>query len=170
MSAGDRVPRWFSCTASAIACRPGIRCRAELVVVSTPKSLRGVHTTHLDRVVSGTAPLVDAVPYRVSGLDVEIGLFTFSAGYVMGLYLDLLSDIAAVASAFLPPARALASTALIPPIRKGLDQLFVAANVSDARLEVGLAHTWHSPITGYYAVVHAPSHPAVSAWAQAVGC
>jgi len=42
-------------------------CRAELVVVSTPKSLRGGDTTHLDRVVVGTVPLVDAVPYRGAG-------------------------------------------------------------------------------------------------------
>jgi hypothetical protein len=128
--------------------------RAEVIAVSTPNSLRGVDPKHLDRVVVGTVPLVDAVPYRGGGLDVEIGLFAFPGGYLTGPYLDLLSDIATVASAFLPPAGALASTALMPPVRKGLDLLFGAA--TDVHLEVGLAHTWQTPATGYYAVVRAP--------------
>lgn len=131
--------------------------RAELVAVTTPKSLRGTDPKHLDRVVVGTIPLIDAVPYRGGGLDVEIGLFAFPGSYLMGPYLDLLGDVATIASAFLPPAGALASTALLPPVRKGLDLLFGAA--TDAQLEVGLAHTWQTPATGYYAVVRAPEPP-----------
>lgn len=128
--------------------------RAELVAVTTPNSLRGVDPRHLDRVVVGTVPLIDAVPYRGGGLDVEIGLFAFPGSYLIGPYLDLLGEVATVASAFLPPTGALASTALLPPVRKGLDLLFGAA--TDAHLEVGLAHIWQIPATGYYAVVRAP--------------
>lgn len=130
---------------------------AELVAVTTPNSLRGADPRHLDRVVIGTVPLVDAVPYRGGGLDVEIGLFAFPDSYLIGPYLDLLGDVATVASAFLPPAGALASAALLPPVRKGLDLLFGAA--VDAHLEVGLAHTWQTPATGHYAVVRAPVPP-----------
>jgi hypothetical protein len=131
--------------------------RAELLAVSTPESLRGVDAGHLDRVVVGTVPLVDAVPYRGGAIEAEIGLFAFPAGYLMGPYLDLLSGIAAVTCAFLPPAGALAATALAAPVRKGLDLLFGAT--TDARLEVGLAHAWTAPATGYYAVVRAPEPP-----------
>lgn len=131
--------------------------RAELFAVSTPSALHGVDPDHLDRVVTGTVPLVDSVPYRGGGLDAEIGLFAFPGGYLLGPYLDLLGDVAAVASAFLPPVGALASAALASPVRKGLDLLFGAA--TGARLEVGLAHTWEPPVTGYHAVVRAPEPP-----------
>ena len=40
------------------------------------------------------------------------------------------------------------------PLRRGIDRLFGTA---DARLEIGLAHTWTEPITGYYAAVRAPA-------------
>jgi len=131
--------------------------RTELLAVSTPESLRGVDARHLDRVVVGTVPVIDAVPYRGGGLEAEIGMFAFPADYLVGPYLDLLGDIAAVTCAFLPPTRALAATALSIPVRKGLDLLFGAA--TGARLEVGLAHAWTAPATGYYAVVRAPEPP-----------
>ena len=131
--------------------------RAELFAVSTPNSLREADPRHLDHVVTGTIPVVVGVPYRGGGLDAEIGLFAFPSGNLMGPYLDLLSDVAAVASAFLPTAGALAGAALIPPVHKGLDLLFGAA--TGARLEVGLDHTWPVPVTGCYAVVRAPEPP-----------
>lgn len=129
--------------------------KAELVAVSTPESLRGVDPAHLDRVIVGTIPLVDAVPYRGGGLDVEIGLFAVPSAYLTGPYLDLLGDIATVASAFLTPASALAGAALMAPVRKGLDLLLGAA--TEARLETGLAHTWQTPAPGNYAVVRSPA-------------
>jgi hypothetical protein len=131
--------------------------KAELVAVSTPESLRGVDPAHLDRVIAGTIPLVGAVPYRGGGVDVEIGLFAVPGTYLMGPYLDLLGDVATVASAFLTPASALTSAALMRPLRTGLDLLLGAT--SDARLETGLAHTWQTPAVGNYAVVRA-SEPA----------
>jgi hypothetical protein len=128
--------------------------KAELIAVSTPESLHGADPAHLDRVIVGTIPLVDAVPYRGGGLDVEIGLFAIPGAYLTGPYLDLLGDIATMASAFLTPAGALASAALMAPVRKGLDQLLGAA--TGAHLETGLAHTWQEPAVGSYAVVRAP--------------
>jgi hypothetical protein len=130
---------------------------AELVAVRAPSALRGVDPKYLDRVVIGTVPLVDAVPYRGGDLDIEIGLFAFPGNYLLGPYLDFLGDVATVASAFLSPAGALASAALQPSARKGLDLLFGAA--TEARLEIGLAHTWAAPVTGYYAAVQAPQPP-----------
>lgn len=127
---------------------------AELMTVTAPSALRGVDPQHLDRVVIGTIPLAGPMPYRGGGLDIEIGLFAFPANYLLAPYLDFLGEVATVASAFLPPAGALASSALMPPVRRGLDLLFGAAK--DARLEVGLVHTWDQPLTGYYAVVTAP--------------
>lgn len=152
-----RGQAFYAAVTSACTVRSRSRQRAELLAVSTPESLRGVDPGHLDRVVVGTVPLLDAVPYRGGGLEAEIGLFAFPAGYLVGPYLDLLGDIAAVTCAFLPPAGALAATALSAPARKGLDLLFGAA--TDARLEVGLAHAWSAPTTGYYAVVRAPEPP-----------
>lgn len=128
--------------------------KAELIAVSTPESLHGADPAHLDRVIVGTIPLVDAVPYRGGGLDVEIGLFAIPGAYLTGPYLDLLGAIATMASAFLTPAGALASAALMAPVRKGLDQLLGAA--TGAHLETGLAHTWQAPAVGSYAVVRAP--------------
>lgn len=134
-----------SCTVESRQGKP-----AELVVVSTPDMLRGADPRHLDRIVTGTVPLVDAVPYRGGGLGAEIGLFSFPGRFLVGPYLELLGDVAATAtSAWLPVA-----AALVAPVRKGLDLLFGAA--ADARLEIGLAHTWTEPVTGYYAVVRTP--------------
>ncbi len=122
---------------------------AELVVASTPDIFRGADPNRLDRIVTGTVPLVDAVPYRGSGLGAEIGLFSIPGYFMVGPYLELLGDVAAAATvAWLP-----AAAALVAPVRKGLDLLFGAA--ADARLEIGLAHTWTEPVTGHYAVVRA---------------
>jgi hypothetical protein len=126
---------------------------AELFAVSAPGSLRAADPRHLDRVIVGTVPLVSTVPYRGGGLGIEIGLFALPGDYLMGPYLDFLGNVAAVGSAFLPPVGALAVAALTSPVRKGLDLLFGAA--TDARLTVGLDHTWQAPATGYYAVVRA---------------
>lgn len=152
-----RGQNFYGSVASTVKIASRSGQRAELVAVATPSALRGVDPRQLDRVVIGTFPLAGSVPYRGGGLDLEIGLFAFPAGYLLGPYLDLLGDVAAVASAFLPPAGALASAALMPPVRKGLDLLFCAA--ADARLEVGLACTWDRPRTGYHAVVTAPEPP-----------
>jgi hypothetical protein len=155
VSAGRvRAQTFYGAVTSAVGIASRSGQRAELLAVATPSALRGVDPRDLDRVVIGTIPLATSAPYRGGGLDIEIGLFAFPASYLLGPYLDLLGEIAAVASAFLPPAGALASTALIPPARKGLDLLFGAA--TDARLEIGLAHTWNQPQTGYYAAVSAP--------------
>jgi hypothetical protein len=127
--------------------------KAELVAVSTPESLRGADPARLDRVITGTIPLAGPVPYRGGGLEAEIGLFAVPAAYLTGPYLDLLGNIATVASAFLTPAAGLASAALMTPVRQGLDLLLGAAG--DAELEVGIAHTWPAPAAGYYAAVRA---------------
>jgi hypothetical protein len=131
--------------------------RAELVTVSTLPALRGVDSRHLNRVITATVPLIDAVPYRGGRLDVEIGLAAFPERYLLGPYLDFLGDVAAVASAFLSPTEALATAALMPSVRRGLDHLFGAS--SGAKLEIGLVHTWEPPVTGHYAVVRAPQPP-----------
>ena len=127
--------------------------KAELVTVSTPESLRGADAAHLDRVITGTIPLAGPVPYRGGGLATEIGLFAVPAAYLTGPYLDLLGNIATVASAFLTPAAGLASAALMAPVRQGLDLLLGAAG--EAALEIGVAHTWPAPAAGHYAVVRA---------------
>jgi len=149
-----RGQRFYGAVTSTCAVVSRSGGKAELVAVSTPESLREADPAHLDRVVVGTIPLVDAVPYRGGGLDLEIGLFAIPGAYLTGPYLDLLGNVAAVASAFLTPAGGLATAALITPVRKGLDALFGAA--TEARLEIGLAHTWQPPAVGSYAVVRAP--------------
>jgi hypothetical protein len=131
--------------------------RAELLAVTTPAALRGVDPRHLDRVVTATVPLIDAVPYRGGAVHVQLGLFALPESFLVGPYLDFLGEVAAVTSVFLPPAGALASAALLPPLRKGLDQLLGAA--AGAKLEVGLMHAWDPPVTGHYAVVRAPAPP-----------
>jgi hypothetical protein len=126
---------------------------AELITVSTPNTLRAADPKHLDRVITGTVRLMDAVPYRGGGLDIEIGLFSLPGGYLVGPYLDFLGEVAAaVGTAYLPVAAALTA-----PLRKGLDLLFGAA--ADTRLEIGLAHIWTEPVPGYYAAVRAPAPP-----------
>jgi hypothetical protein len=126
---------------------------AELVAVSTPESLRGADAAHLDRVITGTVLLAGPVPYRGGGVAAEVGLFTVPAAYLSGPYLDLLGTIANMASAFLSTAAGPASSALMAPVRQGLDLLLGAT--AGAQLEVGLAHTWLKPVAGHYAVVRA---------------
>ena len=153
-AARDRGQAFYGAVTSTCTVETRSGQLAQLVAVSTPAALHGATPARLDRVVTGTVPLIDCVPYRGGVLDAEIGLFAFPGSYLLGPYLDLLGNIATVASAFLPPAGALASAALIPSARKGLDLLFGAT--AEAKLEIGLAHAWQPPVTGSYAVVAAP--------------
>jgi hypothetical protein len=146
-----RGQTFYATVASTCTVQSRTGQRAEVLAVSTPASLRGVELAHLDRVVVGRVPLIRPVPYRGGGVEAEIGVFAFPADYLMGPYLDLLGDVAAVAGAFLPPVTALAATALAAPVRKGFDLLFGAT--TNACLEIGLVNAWTAPVTGYYAVV-----------------
>jgi hypothetical protein len=129
----------------------------ELAAVAAPSALRGVDAKHLDRVITATASLISAVPYRGGGLNLEIGLFALPEQDLLGPYLDFLSDVAGVASAFLPLAGAMAAAALLPAVHKGLDQLFGAS--TKAILDVGLLRKWEPPVTGHYAVVRGLLEP-----------
>jgi len=129
----------------------------ELAAVAAPNALRGVDPKHLDRVITATTSLISAVPYRGGGLDLEIGLFALPEEYLLGPYLDFLSDVAGIASGFLPLAGAMAAAALLPAVHKGLDQLFGAS--TRAILDVGLLRKWEPPITGHYAVVRGVLEP-----------
>jgi hypothetical protein len=86
---------------------------AELITASTPDLLRGADPKHLDRVVTGTVPLVDAVPYRGGGLKAEIGLFSLPGSFLVGPYLEFLGAAAAATTAWLPVA-----TAMVEPLRR----------------------------------------------------
>lgn len=156
-AARDRGQTFYGAVTSTCTVETRSGQPAQLVAVSTPAMLHGATPARLDRVVTGTVPLIDSVPYRGGVLDTEIGLFAFPSSYLLGPYLDLLGNIATAASAFLPPAGALASAALIPSARKGLDLLFGAT--AEAKLEIGLVHAWQPPATGYYAVVATPEPP-----------
>jgi hypothetical protein len=131
--------------------------QAELVTVTAPSALRGLDPRHLDRVIAGTLPLISAVPYLGGGVDMEIGLFAVPEQYLLGPYLDFLGDVAAVASAFLPVTGAVAAAALLPPVRRGLDQLFGAD--THASIEVAILRVLDPPVTGYYAAVRGMPEP-----------
>lgn len=131
--------------------------QAELITVTAPSALRGLDPRHLDRVISGTMPLINAVPYLGGGLEIEIGLFAVPEQYLLGPYLDFLGDVAAVASAFLPVTGAVAAAALLPPVRRGLDQLFGADTA--ATIEVAVLRALDPPVTGYYAAVRGMPEP-----------
>jgi hypothetical protein len=130
---------------------------AELAAVAAPSTLRGVDARHLNRVITATTSLISAVPYRGGGLDLEIGLFALPGQNLLGPYLDFLSDVAAVAGAFLPLAGAMATAALLPAVHKGLDQLFGVS--TEAILDVGLLRKWEPPVTGHYAAVRGALEP-----------
>jgi hypothetical protein len=132
--------------------------QAELVTVAAPSALRGLDPKHLDRVITGTMPLISAVPYLGGSLDMEIGLFALPEQYMLGPYLDFLGDVAAVTSAFLPVVGAVAAAALLPPVRKGLDQLFGAG--TGATIELGVLRSLDPPVTGYCAAVRGVPEPA----------
>lgn len=135
------VTSW--CTLSSRSGTP-----VEQVVVSTPRRLQGADPDNLDLVVTGTTPLLREVPYRGGGLSLEIGLFAVPSANLVGPYLELLEDITSVAG--VNPGQA-----LLAPVRKGLDMLLGAT--ADASLEIGLAHTWAVPETGYFAVARVPA-------------
>lgn len=131
--------------------------QAELVTVAAPSALRGLDPKHLDRVITGKMPLISAVPYLGGGLDTEIGLFAVPEQYLLGPYLDFLGDVAAVTSAFLPVPGAVAAAALLPAVRRGLDQLFGAE--TGATIELGVLRSLDPPVTGYCAAVRGVSEP-----------
>jgi hypothetical protein len=152
----DRGQKYYGSVSSTCGVL-GDSGRTELVAVAAPSALRAVDPWHLDRVITATVPLISAIPYRGGGLDLEIGLFALPGQYLLGPYLDFLTDVAGVASAFLPLTGALAAAALLPSVHKALDHVFGAA--AGATLDVGLLRTWEPPVTGYYAAVRGTTGP-----------
>jgi hypothetical protein len=152
----DRGTKYYGSVSSTCGVL-GDSGRTELVAVAAPSALRAIDPQHLDRVITATVPLIGAIPYRGGGLDLEIGLFALPEQYLLGPYLDFVTDVSAVASAFLPLAGALAAAALLPSVHKAFDHVFGAD--TGARLEVGLLRTCDPPVTGYYAAVRGTTEP-----------
>jgi hypothetical protein len=123
----------------------------EFLVVTTPHKLRSADSRSLDKVITGTTRLLGAVPYRGAGLEIEVGLFSLPEQYLLGPYLDVLQEITvAVGVSYFPLL-----TPMLAPLRRGLDLLF--GGTENAKLEIGIAHTWEVPQAGYYCVVRLPS-------------
>jgi hypothetical protein len=97
----------------------------------------------VDKVVMGPAA------WRGGNLDIEIGLFSVVTSDMAGPFVDLMTDLAQVASA----SFATAAAPFVPTIKKGVQLL--AGKVGSASLEVGISRTLDKPATGFYAVIGA---------------
>jgi hypothetical protein len=121
--------------------------QAEFVVVSTPQKLQGVDPKNLDRVIVSNVPLMIEIAYRGDALTMELGLFSVPEADLLSPFLEVLQELSSVAGvSFLG-----SQTAILQPLRKGLDLLLGTA--SGPQLEIGLYQTWDRPKTGHYAVV-----------------
>lgn len=126
---------------------------AEFFVVNTPTHLKDASPAELARVLNLKTRLLGPVPYRGGDLQLQVGLFSISAGDLSGPYLEVLESLATVAGvSLIGPA-----LALVAPLRKGLELLVGAEDPSV--LEVGLSTTFAPPTTGTYCLVGAaPGH------------
>jgi hypothetical protein len=129
---------------------PHLEKTAEFQVITTPKELMNIDASNVDRVLQFNKVLVDSVPYRGGGVEIELGLFSIQSVDLTDSFLEVLEGMADAAGV------SFVSTAMpfVGPLRKGINLLF--GNTNSSILEVGVATTMDKPSTGYFVIMRAP--------------
>ena len=118
----------------------------EYQIISAPPELSKLDATHLDRIVTGPVRLLNGVPYRAGGVEIEVGLFSIAAADLAEPYLKLLGSLSAKAGiSFISQAQ---------PFVDILHAGFLAIAGGDS-LEIGRAALFDPPRQGRYLIARA---------------
>jgi hypothetical protein len=129
---------------------PHLEKTAEFQVLTTPQELMNIDAGNVDRVLQFNKILVDSVPYRGGGVEIELGLFSIQSVDLTDSFLEVLEGMADAAGV----GYVSIAMPFVGPLRKGIDLLLGTTNSSI--LEVGIATTMSKPSTGYFVVMRAP--------------
>ncbi len=121
----------------------------EFSQATTPNQLKQLDSQHLDQVIGMNKPLIEAIPYRGGGIELETGLFTIEEDNLIQPYLSMLEKASGLAGV------TYASVAMpyVKLIISGVNMLLSAG--SKTNLEIGLSRTFEQPETGYFVVMRA---------------
>jgi hypothetical protein len=122
----------------------------EFNVVTTPSLLKELDGDHIDRVIPVNIPLLGQVPYRGSGMQIQLGLFSVKSTDLTSSVINLFSEMSETAgvsfiSAALPYTKFL---------NRGIGVL--TGSEKDTILEIGISTTLSQFKTGYYVIMRAP--------------
>lgn len=126
--------------------------KAEFQVLTTPTDLQAIDSTNLHKVLSFDKDLLNSVPYRGDGLEIELGLFSIKAENLADSFLKVLEGMSEAAGV------SFVSTAIpfIKPLSDGVDLL--VGTTQDQILEIGLSTKVSKPKTGTFVVMRAQSN------------
>lgn len=126
--------------------------KAEFQVLTTPTDLQAIDTTNLHKVLCFDKDLLNSVPYRGDGLEIELGLFSIEAENLADSFLKVLEGMSDAAGV------SFVSTAIpfVKPLSDAVDLLVGTSN--DQILEIGLSTKVSKPKTGTFVVMRAPTN------------
>lgn len=126
--------------------------KAEFQVLTTPTDLQGIDATNLHKVLCFDKDLLNSVPYRGNGLEIELGLFSIKAENLADSFLKVLEGMSDAAGV------SFVSTAIpfVKPLSDGVDLL--VGTTKDQILEIGLSTKVSKPETGTFVVMRAPKN------------
>jgi hypothetical protein len=124
--------------------------KAEFQVLTTPTDLKGIDPTNLHRVLCFDKDLLNSVPYRGDGLEIEFGLYSIKGEDLTASFLRVLEGLSDAAGvSFVSTA-----TPFVKPLSDGVDLLL--GTTQDQILEIGLSTKISDPKTGTFVVMRAP--------------
>jgi hypothetical protein len=119
--------------------------------VVAPPELRDVSAANFNRSIVSNQPLFGPMPYRGGSLKVNAALLSVRSADLLGPYLDVLTELGALAGvAYISVARP-----FLDPLRRGIDLL--TGVTGPQSLEIYLVTNLVKPMTGVYVVMRAPN-------------
>lgn len=126
--------------------------KAEFQVLTAPTDLQGIDSTNLHKVLCFDKDLLNSVPYRGDGVEIELGLFSIKAENLADSFLKVLGGMSDAAGV------SFVSTAIpfVKPLSDAVDLL--VGTSKDQILEIGLSTKVSKPKTGTFVVMRAPKN------------
>lgn len=123
---------------------------AKFNTIIAPDNLKDMDAMHVDRVVTGSKPLVGPIPYH-KGIDLQIGLFSVKSDNIAARFITLLESMSTIAGVSFITA----AMPYIEPLKQGIS-LLTQLDGDDSILEIGLSRTIEPLKTGWFFVMRAP--------------
>jgi hypothetical protein len=126
--------------------------KAEFQVLTTPTDLQGIDNANLHKVLCFDKDLLNSVPYRGDGLEIDLGLYSIQAENLADSFLKVLEGMSNAAGV------SFVSNAIpfVKPLSDGVDLLM--GTTQDQILEIGLSTKISNPKTGTFVIMRAPKN------------
>lgn len=125
---------------------------AEFAAVSKPDKLAALDAQSLNRVLTISKDMLNAVPWRGGSFGLELGLFSVKSGNLLTPVLDYVARVSSTAGASFVGA----VKPFLPLITEGMD--LVAGQAEDTKTEIAIDTDIALTHSGYYAVIATPKN------------